>query len=389
MRCKVGRGLFLRADCNGGLRYHLASDYVAFIGIHGCISGLSVYHHSFTLVTQKCQLYLPMALLRIDPAHLDRLDIRILKELAQGEPFYPSRPGAKFSYRAVGKRLGISEGTVRNRLGAMSASGFLKGYKVFPNPNLLGLTMAGYGIDASSSASKREVVDRLKRIEDVVVVADYLSNYVGIVFVYATERSRQEKLALLNAAAGAESGDFTRILFPPCSVVLSQSDRRIIATLANDESRTYRDFAKEAGVSVRSFKRRLSRLLDAGAVFSQLSLRFGALEAVPANLMVSFQTPQRRGEAMHRIQEVVSDHTFYEGAWEEGGFYSLILPNPSIVRSLVEKVGKIPGVSKARIELLHERFDRLEDLGRQLGGQAAKGNAEASPIQRGNPELAR
>ena len=47
---------------------------------------------------------------------MDKIDVAIIRELNQGGLILPGKPGFSPSYRDVSRRLGISLGTVRNRI---------------------------------------------------------------------------------------------------------------------------------------------------------------------------------------------------------------------------------------------------------------------------------
>ena len=125
---------------------------------------------------------------------MDKLDIHILRALMQGNTLFPSRPGLHLSFRALAKALAVSEGTIRNRVESMSASGLIAGETVFVNPALLGLTCGTYGFQVSSEVSKRDVIEQLKLLDDVTIIQNHHGSFIGTTFLYESEEELQRKI---------------------------------------------------------------------------------------------------------------------------------------------------------------------------------------------------
>ncbi len=273
------------------------------------------------------------------------------------------RPGVRTSFRAIARELAVSEGTVRNRIEKMRASGFLRGSTVIPNPGLLGISHGAYTLEASSSLPKQGVIERLRLIDGVWIIQDYHSGLVGIAFAFESEQSLQRKLELFKLIAGSKDGFFSRIPLPPCTTELTGRDWELIQILAREGAKTFRELANGLRVSTRTLKRKMSNLMSAGAMFSFLNFDYGAIEAgVPADLAVICTTPQARAEAEDMVLQIVDDFWFYAGRWERFGLYNLIIPNALTATRIAKKVGLIDGVELARVDLVDEHIDRSEIL---------------------------
>lgn len=292
---------------------------------------------------------------------MDKLDIRILRELAQEQLIFPTPPGPDLSQRAMAKRLGVSHKTVNDRLQKMRSSGFLMGSKVILHPGLLGLQMGTYGMEISPTFDKTEVIARLRLVEGMATVQNHHGNYIGLVFLYEDEGSLAKKLELIRRLGGASEGAFGRLPFPPCELNLKEVDWEIVLRLIDGSSATPVRMARELGVSLRTVRRRLSRMIEGRALFTQPNLDFGALpHAVPADAVVQYSSPKERQEAERQVLKLLDDHLFWAGVLEGAAVYSMILPNPFLATKLVEKVRKIQGVEAARIELVDEHIDQME-----------------------------
>ena len=290
--------------------------------------------------------------------HLDKLDITILRELTQAQTVLPGRPGLSSSYREVARKIGFSAGTVRNRINSMYSSGVLIGSSVYPNPNFLGLKAGAFAIDSSPLVSKSDVVDGIRSIDGVYFIQNFHGAYIGIAFVYQDEESLSNKLASFRKATGAEDGMFTRVVYPPCRDTLTVPEWKLVASLTRGRFQNYDKLARELNISVRTLKRRLSRITAVGAILSVPNMDYTAISGgVPADLIVSFADLNTRSETERRIIEVVKDYTIYAGVWESFGMYSMILPKVVTATQIANKVRRAPGVKMARVEIVDEHFD--------------------------------
>ncbi len=290
---------------------------------------------------------------------MDKLDITILRELTQAQTVLPGRPGLISSYRELARKIGFSAGTVRNRINGMYSSGVLIGSSVYPNPNFLGLKAGAFAIESSPLLSKSDVVDGIRSVDGVYFIQNFHGTYLGIAFVYQDEESLASKLASFRKATGAEEGMFSRVFYPPCRDTLTVPEWKLIASLSRGHFQSYEKLARELNISVRTLKRRLSRITAVGAILSVPNMDYTAISGgVPADLIVSFADSKARSEIESRIIEVVKEYTIYAGVWESFGMYSMILPKVVTATLLANKVRRTPGVKMARVEIVDEHFDR-------------------------------
>ena len=309
---------------------------------------------------------------------MDSLDILILRELTQAQSVLPAKPGLQSSYRNIAKKLATSAGTVRNRIKNLHASGVLVGSSVYANPNLLGLKVGAYALDTSTSLPKRDVVGKLKLVDGVLFIQNFHGSLIGLAFAYENERNLQKELALFRIIAGAseeEDGVFSSVPYPPCTEPssLSNLDWMLISRLTvGGGFKSYAQLAREMRISVRTLKRRLSRLVMTRAILSVPTMDYRAISgSVPADLMVSFAATDKRAEVEKKILELVGNLMIYAGVWKTFGMYSMILPKVVTASDLVERVRQIRGVGHARIEFVDEHIDQTRTLGEYIERQIA------------------
>jgi len=304
---------------------------------------------------------------------MDAVDVRILRELTQANSVYPARPGLGTSYRSVARAISVSPGTVRNRVHRMTAAGVLTGSSVYANPNLLGLEVGAYAVEVSPRRRRHEVIARLRGLEGVSFIQVFRGSLLGVVFAYPDAPSRERMVGAVHRITGAESGTFTRVSYPPCHVMLTGSEWKLLARLVRGPFPSYAALARELGISVRTVKRQVAKLVHARAVLSVPTMDYRALSGcVPADLLVAYISPHVRHEAERKVLGLIEDRMIFAGVWADLGMFSLILPKISTVSQIAEEVSRIPGVAMSRAEIVEDHIDQVHTLGKYVDHQVAR-----------------
>lgn len=294
---------------------------------------------------------------------MDDLDVHILRELTQANNVNPARPGFRASYRSVARALGVAPGTARNRINRMYASGVITGSSVYANPNLLGLEVAAYAVEVAHGRRKKEVVDHLRALDGMFFIQDFRGSLLGLAFVSADASARKATLQAIHRITGAEGGVLSRVEYPPCALTLLPSEWKMVSRLMRGSFSTYAALARELGASVRSIKRRVSKLVNGRAILSVPTMDYRSLAGcVPVDLVVAFTSPAARPEAERKVLGLVEDRMIFAGPWSDFGLYSLLLPKVSTANQIAEDVGRIPGVALHRVEIVDEHIDQVRAL---------------------------
>lgn len=293
---------------------------------------------------------------------LDTLDTRILREVVQSTPATFVRRENTLAYRAIARKLSVSEGTVRSRVAKLSSSGVLTSWRFLVNPGVIGVGWAAYGFDVSPSISKSDVIDKLLLVDGLAVVENYHSRYLGLILYYENQVDLDRKLALCRKIAGANDGVFTRIPVPSCSMSLSITDWRILQALAKI-GRSSEQASRELGMSPRTVKRRFTRMEKAGAVFPFYEIEIEALEgAVVADLEVAYTGRAARLSSERTIIRLVDDYVYCTNLWEDFSLFGLILPNVPKLNEILEAVRQTKGVQRCRIEIVDKHINVSDSM---------------------------
>ena len=92
---------------------------------------------------------------------MDGLDLKIFRELAHDRARSPFQTDIRRSYATISTKLSIDEDTIRNRLDKLYQTGFLKGWRVLLNPNIVGLKISQVWVEIPPQVSKEDAIKRL------------------------------------------------------------------------------------------------------------------------------------------------------------------------------------------------------------------------------------
>jgi hypothetical protein len=109
--------------------------------------------------------------------------------------------------------------------------------------------------------------------------------------------------------------------------------------------------------------RRTVRMIKGGVIFTLASVDVKAIqEAVMADLVVEYESPDRRRQVDKMLLELLEPYYFSAGLWEGFGLFSMILPSISKSREILETVRRTRGIRSARLELVEDRYEFYDYL---------------------------
>ena len=115
---------------------------------------------------------------------LDELDSKILEHLDKD---------CRQSLQAIGKKLKVSEGTIRNRLFKMETDGLILRYSLIVDPGKLGFkTSALIGLTCEP-AKFFTIIQELKNLEDVRSVTSFTGQFPIIIEVWKKDSEEMGK----------------------------------------------------------------------------------------------------------------------------------------------------------------------------------------------------
>ncbi len=309
---------------------------------------------------------------------MDKLDVRIIREFLQGGPsssIWPARATIKPALRLLSRKFGVAESTVRERYKALSS--FLSSWTLMVNPNLTHTGISVLEFDVPVDLSKKEILDRLVLLDGMFIVLNYTGRLVACAFVRQEERDVEKRIELIKRISGCRESLYTDVPYPKCEIELNETDLQIIANRQADMQMSNLQVGRRIGVSGRTVKRRLTRLVDAGAVFPLASLNLGALSDVAyADLVVVYRDEDSRAKAEADIVSMVDDYLIFNGHFTSLTEFNLMLPSVPMGKTILDRVNRVVGIKTARIDFVEERLESYDALKEPVTRELARITAQ-------------
>lgn len=182
---------------------------------------------------------------------MDAKDFRLLVALHED---------ARASYRALGRRVGLTAPAVRDRLRRMEAKGVFHGFWITPDPQCLGREDL---LVLFSADRTREDLEAALRVPDVAWAAWKTD---GGLTVQVWPHDAETAVRQLSAALGVPPAGRT-IAEPTPHEPLSDLDWRIMDALVDDPRMPFGEICERTGLSTKTVRKRLLRMRRGGAVY--------------------------------------------------------------------------------------------------------------------------
>jgi DNA-binding Lrp family transcriptional regulator len=300
---------------------------------------------------------------------LDSLDVSIFREFVQDRGSYPLQSDIRQSFEIVAKRLNIDRGTVSDRIKKLHESGFMKGWSVFPNPALFDLGVAhARGDIQAHSTMKDDAIRKIRLVQGVWMIVNHFGSSLRVVFYFEDETSLKRQIELIARISNSENLVHREIHFPPCEVTLSEGDLEVVGSILTDPTKSYNAISKETGLSNKTVKKKLERMLRARALFMIPSFDPGSLSgATLGELFVLYESPEAMKKENGRIESHIGGRLMSAQLGDpEHRLFEMVITNISQVKETLNWVKQQPGVKTAFLDLVEDRLEQYEAFNQQL-----------------------
>ncbi len=322
-----------------------------------------------------------------EEAPVDSLDVRILRAYIQGQTFSPITAGFREPLAELARKLGQNEDVVRHRLQRIEASGFISDWRLFVNPNIWGGGTFQMRFEIEPDAPKADLVAKLRLVPNMTHVAVFYDSLVAIQ-EYEDEGLIRNQIELVRRLVGRREAGLMRDAFPECARTLTARDWDLIRALRRDPRRPYAELAAAVGLTPRTARARLSRLLSGGVAFAWPTFNMRVpLGGPPVFLEVRYPVGRKaavdRAVASHA--EPYHWHTLHMLPFREGDLwpcgYHLMVPNLSVAREIERWTRAFPGVAEARTYVYEDLINFSEEYDARLDRRLSR-MPRASPASR-------
>lgn len=220
---------------------------------------------------------------------MDTLDVAIFREAIH--PRGNFQWNVRESYRQLADALGVDEETARLRVKRLQEQGILRGWEIVLNPTVLGRVLLRLDLPPLPPARKEALLAQAPHLDGIRWVFDHFEGSV-VLALFTDPVDVARTVALVESLAGV-APETWQIPTPAAAVELTPLDWRILRALRRDPRRPYNEVAEELGVSAKTVKRRVERLMEGRACFLSGVVDFAAARGV---IPVEIAVPHAPGE---------------------------------------------------------------------------------------------
>ena len=227
---------------------------------------------------------------------VDALDLRIFRALLTDNAVAPASNDIRTSLREIARRLQADDMTVRNRFRKLQAAGLFSAWRLVINPRIFGLHMKSVCVDAHPETKKEEILRDLRAVPGVVVIANQFGPAIELLVLHADETALSRTVGQISRIVRDDDPVVLRMPLPePMTHTLSDVDWAILRSLEPDARKSYLLVARELGLSSRTVKTRLRRLVD-----GRMAMAWPDLNAGSVHGMIPFELRTRTRPGMRR-----------------------------------------------------------------------------------------
>lgn len=305
---------------------------------------------------------------------MDKLDIKILRELIQGQDLsHLFLNDFRRSLRIIGKKFNVDEHTVKNRIARLRHLGLWQGWWLVPPPNVLGLYSVMLSFDVPPQ-SKDGFIPKLRQMENVLVIRNYLGSLLGVTLTGESEQSFEKDIERIATISNAENMVISRVRAPKSEIALSRTDWEIIYNMHRNAKKSYISVAKELRLASKTVKRRLARMIEGKALFAFWTSDPKLFEGgIMADLRVFHHNPKSRGEVDRRMIAQLDDCLYFAGlVFDNLSLFLLVVRSITKTQEILRWAKQQQGVRSARIDILQERIESYEPISKSLEKKIAQ-----------------
>ncbi len=203
----------------------------------------------------------------------------LIKELRGSLGFW----NVKKTYTEIAEKLCVDEETVRNRVKRLKEDGLLLGWRSIPNPIVLNRKSSFLLMKSAGLSSKQEIISQLESRDGVVQVINYYGDELLITLFDDSEKRSSDQILKMGEV---KSPIVSEISVPQPNFQMTATDWKICGQLLRNAERKITDVAAVVGVSEKTVKRRLNKMLESSAIFVLPMMDLRKMSGVAYDLMI-------------------------------------------------------------------------------------------------------
>jgi DNA-binding Lrp family transcriptional regulator len=257
----------------------------------------------------------------------------------------------------------VDEDTIRKRIDRLESSGLLNGWGILPNPNVLGLKLGAVYMKVGPRIPIEETVRKIRLVRGVLSVIRQVGDVLGVGLLCENEKDLQKKVELLSELSKPTELEVFLVNHPKAGIELTKADWQIINALRPNPTASYVDVAESLGLSSKTVKRRLDRLVQSNAVYFFPKIDFRRIEGASCvDLFVTYSDSRLKTEVDRSIFMKFEEYAFRAGWGSEAhGHFEFLIPNVRIAQEIVDWARSLPGVKDVKTNFIFDLMNFYDD----------------------------
>lgn len=275
----------------------------------------------------------------------------------------------KKTYVEIARKLGVDEETVRNRVKFLKESGFLLGWKLLPNPALLGLTSYFVFLEFQSEEEKDLAIPKLAEQDGVVNIANIYGNSLLVTVEDDQKKNFAKKVSEL--AEKAESFTTPGMSMPGLlSFKMTKTDWQIIKLLLRNAEKKITEISREVKLSTKSVNRRLNEMMNSRAIFIMPIVDLRRAGGISYQLLVE-ATEGKKSEVDEAITAKIPGLIFRASASKNDLIFGFNGTNISWGNEILKWAKRLPEVKSAKLNIVENVVHVYDWLEKEVEKRAA------------------
>lgn len=304
---------------------------------------------------------------------MDRIDVKIIKELLRDFVMPPGNVQVRRSLRSMAKSIGIDQHAIRNRIRRLQEQGVIKRWYVVVNPVVFGRRTASLQLFLPPDSDKDKIMQSISSsFPNLAFLCNHLEPRLIVILYYRHDKDLDNNIERLMQITQATHLNKMPRLFTDCKANLTESDWRIIRSLLQDPWKPYSAMSKELRLSSKTVRRRVEALAKNGILYLLADVNMRAAEGIiPVDLIVFYDSGSIDSALKEKTRLQIAEYLQDQLVFLDSNFapdidhFGLILSSVSKSQEIQKWVSEKEGVKLSDTSILLDvipRFKLYEEL---------------------------
>jgi DNA-binding Lrp family transcriptional regulator len=202
-------------------------------------------------------------------------------------------------------------------------------------------------------------------MEGVTLIEDFYGDELAVHLLYENDEAVVRQVQLIAYLSGCPNPVRWKLGFPPCSIVPSRTEWRIIRALRMNARGRISDVASELKLSSRTVKRHLMRLVEGNAFYLDPLLDVRKVGGIRCRFWVVCDPKEKMtidATVLSKLSRIISTNT----ATPEHSLYVVHCANASEVKEISQWLSDLSGVKEVRSNIDVEHIHVQEWLAGEI-----------------------